>query len=96
MGKGEITMKISVGLTFPGALKDECVICFLCKKFQVTINIIEASFSISSGWAIIGIEGQEKEIEKVFEHLKSRGINWGDKGFVGICFFSVKLFLCFD
>ncbi|MFH1577552.1 MAG: NIL domain-containing protein [Candidatus Omnitrophota bacterium] len=68
-------MQVAVGLTFPGTLKDEGVICFLCKKFNVNINIVEASFSTASGWAIIGIEGEESEINKVFQHLKNRDIS---------------------
>ena len=53
---------MSVGLTFPGELKDESVICYISKNFNININIIEASFSTSSGWAILGIEGEKQEI----------------------------------
>jgi len=67
-------MRIAIGLGFPGHLQDEAVICFLCKKYDVNLNIIEASFSMSSGWAILEIEGQEAEINKAFEYLTSRGI----------------------
>ena len=67
-------MKVSVGLTFPGELKDESVICYLCKNFDVKIIIIEASFSISSGWAILGLEGSKELLDKVFGYLESRGI----------------------
>ena len=68
-------MKMSVGLTFPGELRDESVICYISKNFNVNINIIEASFSTSSGWAILGIEGEKEEIDKVFGYLTSRNIN---------------------
>ena len=68
-------MQISVGLTFPGDLKDESVICHISKNFNVNINIIEASFSTSSGWAILGIAGEKEEINRVFDYLTSRGIN---------------------
>lgn len=67
-------MKIAVGLTFPGSLKDESVICYLAKNYQVTLNIIEASFSMASGWAILEIEGEDKEIDRVFEYLSSKSI----------------------
>ncbi|MFH1338663.1 MAG: NIL domain-containing protein [Candidatus Omnitrophota bacterium] len=68
-------MQVSVGLTFPGKLKDESIICFVCKSFEVNINIIEASFSSASGWAILGIEGEKEEIDKVFDYLRGKEIN---------------------
>lgn len=67
-------MKVSVGLIFPGTLQDESIICYLCKKFDISLNIIEASFSISSGWAFLRIEGDKKEIEKAFDYLKSKNV----------------------
>lgn len=68
-------MQIAIGLTFPGTLKDESIIWYICKNFNIILNIIEASFSTYSGWAILKIEGKEGEIEKVFEYLRSRDIN---------------------
>jgi len=67
-------MQIAVGLAFPGALKDESVICYICKNFDISLNIIEASFSMSSGWAILQFEAEEAELEKVFDYLTSKGI----------------------
>jgi len=68
-------MQIAAGLTFPGELKDESVICHLCKKFQIELIIIEASFSVARGWAILEFKGEEEEIKKVFEYLKQKRIN---------------------
>ena len=67
-------MQIAVGLAFPGTLKDESVICYICKNFDISLNIIEASFSMSSGWAILQFEAEEAELEKVFDCLTSKGI----------------------
>ena len=67
-------MQVSVGLNFPGSLKDESVICYISKNFNISVNIIEASFSTSSGWAILKIESEKEEIDKVLEYLISRGI----------------------
>jgi ABC-type methionine transport system ATPase subunit len=67
-------MQITVGLTFPGTLQDESVICYLCKNFQITLNIIEASFSMSSGWAFLEIKGEKEEIKRTFGYLVSKGI----------------------
>jgi len=37
-------MQIKAELTFPGKLKDEAIICSLCKDFDIILNIVEASF----------------------------------------------------
>ena len=68
-------MKMIIGLTFPGELKDESIICHLCKNYDIKLNIFEASFSMYSGWAILGIEGEEEEIKKTFEFLRTKNIN---------------------
>jgi ABC-type methionine transport system ATPase subunit len=81
--KGAKNMQLSVGLTFPGSLKDEAVICYISKNFNININIIEASFSTSAGWAILRIDGDKGEVDKVISYLKSRGIQInkvGEKG----------------
>jgi ABC-type methionine transport system ATPase subunit len=67
-------MQLSVGLTFPGELKDEAVICYISKNFKINVNIIEASFSTSSGWAILQIDGEKNEMDRVMKYLTSRGI----------------------
>lgn len=67
-------MNMSIGLTFPGSLQDESIICYICKKFEVNLNIIEASFSMDAGWSILTIEGQEEEIQRVFDYLSDRGV----------------------
>ena len=67
-------MNISIGLTFPGTLQDESVICYLCKKFEINLNIIEASFSTDAGWSILQIEGEEEEIKSVFKYLSEKGV----------------------
>jgi len=67
-------MKMSIGLTFPGSLQDESIICSLCKKFNIDLNIIEASFSMDAGWAILMVEGEQKEIERAFDYLTDKGV----------------------
>ena len=65
-------MKIRTELTFPGTLKDEPIICELCKKFDIILNIVEASFSTDIGWAILIIEGHDQELKNAFEYLKNK------------------------
>jgi hypothetical protein len=67
-------MQISVGLAFPGELKDDSVICYICKNFDIQLNIIEASFSMSDGWAILQFEAEESELKRTFAYLEGKGI----------------------
>jgi len=67
-------MKIRTELTFPGTLKDEPIICELCKKFDIILNIVEASFSTDIGWAILIIEGHDRELKNAFEYLKNKKV----------------------
>ena len=67
-------MEIAIGLSFPGKLRDESVISCLCKNFNIDVKIIEASFSMSSGWAILKIEGEEDEIKKAFDYLTGKEV----------------------
>lgn len=67
-------MKMAIGLTFPGALQDESIICYLCKNFNLNLNIIEASFSMEAGWSILQVEGEQGEIERAFDYLTDKGV----------------------
>lgn len=67
-------MKIKAELTFPAELKDEALICNLCKKFDLVLNILEASFSTDTGWAILVIEGTNTELNKAFKYLIDKGV----------------------
>jgi len=67
-------MEIKAEITFPGELKDEPIICNLCKEFDIIINIIEASFSTEIGWAILIFKGEEAECKRAFDYLKNKGI----------------------
>ncbi len=67
-------MKIKTELTFSSELKDEPILCNLCKKFDIVLNIVEASFSTATGWAILVLEGNEEELEKAFKYLEDTGV----------------------
>ncbi len=66
--------KIKAELTFPGDLKEEPIICNLCKEFDIILNIVEASFSTDTGWAILVFKGKEEELTKAFDYLKNKGV----------------------
>ena len=71
-------MKVKTELTFPGKLKEKPILCNLCKKFNITLSILEASFSTETGWAIIVLEGREDEIGKTFAYLRKEGVEIED------------------
>lgn len=67
-------MRMAIGLTFPGALQDESIICYLCKNFEISLNIIEASFAMSAGWAILTVEGEQEEVNRALDYLTDKGV----------------------
>ena len=67
-------MKTKVELTFPKDLKDEPIFYEMVKRFEVIPTIFEASFSTDTGWAYVALEGEEDEIKKLFDFLKSKHI----------------------
>jgi ABC-type methionine transport system ATPase subunit len=71
-------MELKTEVTFPKELKDEPIICNLCKKFDIVLNIIEASFSTEIGWAILVLGGEDEELKKAFTYLKDRGVEIGN------------------
>jgi len=71
-------MKIRTELNFPGELKEAPIICNLCKKFTIILNILEASFSTEIGWAILILEGSEKDLKEAFDYLKNAGVEIKD------------------
>jgi len=66
-------MEVRLEITIPGKLKDEPLICNLCKTFDIILNIIEASFSTEIGWAILVIKGKEEECKRVLDYLNNKG-----------------------
>ncbi len=67
-------MKMEVELNFPKQYKEEAFFCYVIKHFDVIVKIIEASFSTDTGWAILNLEGQEREMKRLFDFLKDKNI----------------------
>ncbi|MGD9015577.1 MAG: NIL domain-containing protein [Candidatus Omnitrophota bacterium] len=72
-------MKIQAEFIFPGTLKDEAIICYLCKNFDITVKIWEASFSTDTGWAILILEGGEESIKSALGYLSGKRIEVKNK-----------------
>lgn len=66
--------KIKLELSIPSDLKDEPIIYIMGRDFNIVPNIIEASFSTSMGWAILTIEGEESEIDKLLTFLRKKNV----------------------
>jgi ABC-type methionine transport system ATPase subunit len=65
---------VKVELTIPTNLKDEPIIYTMGRDFKVIPNIVEASFSTSMGWAVLNLEGEKPEIDKLMESLRQKDI----------------------
>ena len=71
-------MNRRIELIFPAELKDEAIICSLCKKFDIVVNILEASFSTETGWAILILKGSEAELNNAMNFLREYGVKIED------------------
>ena len=67
--------EVKVELFIPGELKDEPIICEMIKNFKIDMKIMEASFSTESGWAYLIINAESDEIERLYDYLRSKGVN---------------------
>jgi len=67
-------MKANIEITVPGQLKNVPIIYYLGHDFKIIPNIIEASFSTDVGWASLVLEGEESEVKKAIDYLKSKKI----------------------
>ena len=63
-----------VELNIPGEFKDEPFFYNIIKDFVVIPFILEASFSTDMGWAIVRLEGDDNEIERLLNYLKKKGV----------------------
>ena len=66
--------KKKVELNIPAGLKDEPFFYNLIKEFEVIVNIQEASFSTDTGWALVTLQAQEAEFERLFAFLEKKGV----------------------
>ncbi|MBV9864656.1 MAG: NIL domain-containing protein [Abitibacteriaceae bacterium] len=67
-------MQDRLHLTFPHERIPDPIICEVAKKFDVIFSIRRANVSHEAGWMDLQLEGDEAEIERVVQHLESRGV----------------------
>lgn len=66
---------LKIELFIPGELKEEPIICTMIKNFNISLKIIEASFSTESGWVFLIVNGDKSEVDRLFAYLKNLGVN---------------------
>ena len=66
--------KRRVILSFPEELLKEPVIYNLGQQFRIVTNIHLAEISESTGWIVLELEGEEKEIEDGITWMTSKGV----------------------
>ncbi len=67
--------KIRVQLIYKEDLVKEPIICMVCKKFDIVLNIRKATVTKDTGVLVVEIDGEEEEIERVIDFLKEKGID---------------------
>lgn len=67
-------MKQRVLLTFSSELATEPVIYNLGMQFRLVTNIIRAELREDWGWAILELEGEDKDIEEAIAWATSKGV----------------------
>jgi len=63
-----------VELNIPSGQKGEPFFYNITKSFEVITNIVEASFSTTTGWAIVKFSGEDQELVKLFKFLEKKGV----------------------
>ena len=67
-------MKLKAEFIFSLQLKQEPLIWYICRNFDIVLNIIEASFSTDTGWAILVLEGKKESLKATCDYLVARGV----------------------
>lgn len=67
-----------VRLTFAPDLIKEPLIYELGREFAVITNVRMADVDAEVGWVVLGLEGDEDEIERALEWARSKGVRVDD------------------
>ena len=61
-------------LSFPELLIKKPIIYNLSHRFELITNVRQADISESKGWAVLELEGEEKEIEAGIAWVSASGV----------------------
>lgn len=71
-------MERHVRLTFSPELIKEPLIYQLGQEFQVVTNIRMADVDAKVGWVVLGLEGDEDEVARALDWVRSKGVRVDD------------------
>ena len=66
--------KCQIMLNFTSDIIGEAIIYSLGQQFNIATNIRQAEISENEGWAILELNGEEKDIDEGITWLISRGV----------------------
>jgi ABC-type methionine transport system ATPase subunit len=61
-------------LNYPPSLLRQPILNRLIRRFDITVNIIQAHITLEEGWLEIEVTGEDAEIERALRWLESEGI----------------------
>lgn len=61
-------------LNYPQTLARQPVITQLIRKFDVTVNILQAQMTLDEAWLEIGLSAEQAEFERALDWLTQEGI----------------------
>ncbi len=61
-------------LTLPGELHSEPIIYNIGQQFNLIITIHQADVTEDRGWIVLGLEGEDKDIEAGITWIISKGV----------------------
>ena len=61
-------------LNYPPSLLRQPILNRLIRRFDITVNIVQARITLDEGWLEIETTGEDEEIERAFKWLEDEGI----------------------
>lgn len=68
-----VKVKQKVKITFSDELKQQPVLWYIARDFDVTANIREGLLTDQAAWMVVEFVGEREEIRRVLEYLKHKG-----------------------
>lgn len=61
-------------LNYPPSLLRQPILNRLIRRFDITVNIVQAHITLEEGWLEIETTGDDEEIKRAFKWLEDEGI----------------------
>lgn len=63
-----------VRLEYPPSLLSRPVIQELIRRFDLSVNILQAQITLEEGWIAVRLSGEEAEIQRAVNWLRAEGL----------------------